>query len=64
MEELTDRLNGCELIIIQHEERDEKVKYFLHILGKILDERNQLASSILNKVEIEYEKLLEALEGI
>lgn len=64
MEELTDRLNGCELIIIQHEERDEKVKYFLHILGEILDERNQLASSILNKVEIEYEKLLEALEGI
>tara|TARA_R110002167_G_scaffold84455_4_gene229643 strand:- start:1849 stop:2043 length:195 start_codon:yes stop_codon:yes gene_type:complete len=64
MEELSDRLNGCELIIIQHEERDEKVKYFLHILGEILNEKNQLAVWALHKIEDEYETLLEALEGI
>tara|TARA_R110002167_G_scaffold84456_2_gene229659 strand:- start:2599 stop:2793 length:195 start_codon:yes stop_codon:yes gene_type:complete len=64
MEELIDRLNGSELIIQQHESRDEKIKEFLYILGETLAETNQLASSILRKIETEYINILNTLEGI
>ncbi len=64
MEELIDRLNGSELIINQHETRDEKVKEFLYKIGEILQQHNQLASNVLLQIENEYVKILDTLEGI
>tara|TARA_R110002072_G_scaffold150823_2_gene299468 strand:+ start:1275 stop:1469 length:195 start_codon:yes stop_codon:yes gene_type:complete len=64
MEELIDRLNGSELIIKQHETRDDKVKEFLFLLGEVLSETDQLASSVLRRVETEYINILNTLEGI
>jgi len=64
MEELIDRLNGSELIINQHETRDEKVKEFLYKIGEILQQSNQLASNVLLQIENEYVKILDTLEGI
>ena len=64
MEELIDRLNGSELIINQHETRDEKVKEFLYKIGEILQQSNQLASNVLLQIENEYVKILDILEGI
>tara|TARA_R110002012_G_scaffold319814_2_gene541424 strand:- start:113 stop:310 length:198 start_codon:yes stop_codon:yes gene_type:complete len=65
MEELIERLNGSELIITQHETRDEILKEFLFILGKILSETDEFSTtSVLENIEKEYVKILDALEGI
>ena len=65
MEELIDRLNGSELIIQQHETRDEKVKEFLFLLGEILSEADEFSTaSLIERVEKEYINILNSLEGI
>jgi len=62
MEELIDKLNGLELMVQAHDERDELVMNFLKELGEILQQTGAKTTVVLTEIENEYVKFLETLD--